>query len=64
MIDLKLNYPTVEQEVFILRDYLKGLSNKDSTGLFSFPPYRGTKETLETAAGWLKLTSEISNIVL
>ncbi|MDQ3711307.1 MAG: PLP-dependent aminotransferase family protein [Acidobacteriota bacterium] len=64
MINLKLNYPTVEQEVFILRDYLKGLSNKDLTGLFSFPPYRGTKETLETAAGWLKLTREISNIVL
>jgi len=64
MIDLKLNYPSVEREVFILREYLKDLSNRDSTHLFSFPPYRGTKETLETAADWLNLTPEISNIVL
>ncbi len=64
MIDLKLNYPSVEAEVFILRDYLKELSSRDSTRLFSFPPYRGTAETLETAADWLNLKCEISNIVL
>lgn len=64
MIDLKLNYPSVEQEVFVLRDYLKELSNRDSTDLFSFPPYRGTEETLRTAADWLNLAPEISNIVL
>ncbi|MDQ3064272.1 MAG: PLP-dependent aminotransferase family protein [Acidobacteriota bacterium] len=64
MIDLKLNYPSVEREVFILREYLKDLSNRDSTHLFSFPPYRGVEETLETAANWLNLTPEISNIVL
>lgn len=32
MIDLKLNYPSAEAESFILRDYLKNLSNSDSTG--------------------------------
>ena len=64
MIDLKLNYPSAEAESFILRDYLKNLSNSDSTGLFSFPSYRGTKETLATAADWLNLAPEISNIVL
>ncbi len=64
MIDLKLNYPSVEQEVFVLRDYLKELSNRDSTDLFSFPPYQGTPKTLRTAAEWLNLAPEISNIVL
>ena len=64
MIDLKLNYPSVEAEVFILRDYLADLSNRDSTGLFSFPPYREATETLRTAAEWLNLAPETSNVVL
>ena len=64
MIDLKLNYPSVEAEVFILRDYLADLLNGDSAGLFSFPPYRGTTETLRTAAEWLNLAPETSNVVL
>lgn len=55
-VDLKFNYPSIEQEDQLLHEYFASLLHRDTASLRSFPPYQGHREVLDAAAEWLGLT--------
>src|SRR5687767_9619934 len=63
MTDLKLNYPTIEHEAAVLRDFLSN-SHYKFEDFLSFPNYQGIEANLKTAARWLNIEEPVnSNLI-
>lgn len=58
-IDLKLNYPSVEEEIEIAKNYFRKFLVKADQDIWSFPDYQGNAEMINLAAKWLNLSSAI-----
>lgn len=59
LIDLKLNYPFVAEEITAARNYFQNFPANADKNLFSFPAYQGNIETINLAAEWLKLPASV-----
>lgn len=63
MTDLKLNYPTIEEEAAALNDFIVN-KKADFAEFISFPNYRGKEENLQIASKWLNIDDLVKSNML
>jgi DNA-binding transcriptional MocR family regulator len=63
MIDLKFNYPSVNDEITLITKFFEG-DHEHLTHTLAFPGYQGLESCLNTAREWLNVQQGVSDLII